>query len=198
MDFQNITINKTKKMILPMYIFGQPVLRKVAEEIDYEAYPNLKELIDNMFETLKRSEGVGLAAPQVGLSIRLFIVDLDVISDDEPQYKGYLHAFINPEILEESKETSSMSEGCLSIPGINENVKRPEKIHVAYTDENGEKQDKWLEGFEARVFQHEYDHLDGKMFIDHLSPLRKQMIKSKLLAMAKGKFSAHYKCKPNR
>lgn len=181
-----------------MYILGQPVLRKVAEEIDYETYPNLQELITNMFETLKRSEGVGLAAPQVGLSIRMFIVDLDVISDDEPQYKGYLHTFINPEILEEGDEMSSMSEGCLSIPGINENVKRPTKIHVAYTDENGEDQNRWLEGFEARVFQHEYDHLDGKMFIDHLSPLRKQMIKSKLLAMAKGKFSAHYKCKPNR
>lgn len=181
-----------------MYIFGQPVLRKVAEEIDYETYPNLQELITNMFETLKRSEGVGLAAPQVGLSIRMFIVDLDVISDDEPQYKGYLHTFINPEILEEGDEMSSMSEGCLSIPGINENVKRPTKIRVAYTDENGEDQNRWLEGFEARVFQHEYDHLDGKMFIDHLSPLRKQMIKSKLLAMAKGKFSAHYKCKPNR
>ena len=86
-------------MILPMYIFGQPVLRKTAEEIDFETYPNLKELIDNMFETLRRSEGVGLAAPQVGLPIRLFIIDLDVISDDEPEYKGYLHTFINPEII---------------------------------------------------------------------------------------------------
>ena len=185
-------------MILPMYIFGQPVLRKVAEEIDYEAYPNLKELIDNMFETLKRSEGVGLAAPQVGLSIRLFIVDLDVISDDEPQYKGYLHAFINPEILEESKETSSMSEGCLSIPGINENVKRPEKIHVAYTDENGEKQDKWLEGFEARVFQHEYDHLDGKMFIDRISPMRRQLVRGKLKELLLGRVRCSYRVKVKR
>ena len=185
-------------MILPMYIFGQPVLRKVADEIDYETYPNLQELLKNMFETLRRTEGVGLAAPQIGLSIRLFIIDLDIITDDEPEYKGYLHAFINPEILEASEEKTSMSEGCLSIPGINESVKRPAKIHVAYTDENGEEQDRWLEGFEARVFQHEYDHLDGKMFIDHLSPLRKQMIKSKLLAMVKGKFSTYYKCKPNR
>ena len=185
-------------MILPMYIFGQPVLRKTAEEIDYETYPNLKELIDNMFETLRRSEGVGLAAPQVGLPIRLFIIDLDVLAEDEPQYKGYLHTFINPEIIEESEETTSMSEGCLSIPGINESVKRPEKILVNYIDENGEEQERWLEGFEARVFQHEYDHLEGKMFIDHLSPFRKQIIKSKLLAMAKGKFTAHYKCKPNR
>ena len=156
-------------MILPMYIFGQHVLRETAEEIDYETYPNLKELIDNMFETLKRSEGVGLAAPQVGLPIRLFIIDLDTISEDEPQYKGYLHTFINPEILEESEDTSVMSEGCLSIPGINENVRRPNKVLVAYTDENGEDQERWLEGFEARVFQHEYDHLDGKMFVDRLS-----------------------------
>ncbi|MCH5176034.1 MAG: peptide deformylase [Prevotellaceae bacterium] len=185
-------------MILPMYIFGQPVLRKVAEEIDVETYPNLKELIANMFETLKKSEGVGLAAPQVGLPIRLFIIDLDVISDDEPQYKGYLRTFINPEIIEESDETSSMSEGCLSIPGINESVKRPDKVLVNYLDENGEEQERWLEGFEARVFQHEYDHLDGKMFVDRLTPFRKQLIKSKLAAMAKGKFSAHYKCKANR
>lgn len=185
-------------MILPMYIFGQHVLRETAEEIDYETYPNLKELIDNMFETLKRSEGVGLAAPQVGLPIRLFIIDLDTISEDEPQYKGYLHTFINPEILEECEDTSVMSEGCLSIPGINENVRRPNKVLVAYTDENGEDQERWLEGFEARVFQHEYDHLDGKMFVDRLSSLRKQMIKKKLIAMSKGNFSAHYKCKPNR
>ena len=181
-----------------MYIFGQPVLRKVAEDIDFESYPNLKELIENMFETLRRSEGVGLAAPQVGLPIRLFIIDLDAISEDEPQYKGYFHTFINPEILEESEETASMSEGCLSIPGINESVKRPAKVLVNYIDENGKEQERWLEGFEARVFQHEYDHLDGKLFVDRLSPFRKQIIKSKLLAMSKGKFSAHYKCKPNR
>ena len=185
-------------MILPMYIFGQPVLRKTAEDIDFESYPNLKELIDNMFETLRKSEGVGLAAPQVGLPIRLFIIDLDVLSEDEPQYKGYLRAFINPEILEESEETVSMSEGCLSIPGINENVKRPAKVLVNYLDENGEEHERWLEGFEARVFQHEYDHLDGKLFVDRLSPFRKQLIKSKLIAMSKGKFSAHYKCKANR
>ncbi len=181
-----------------MYIFGQPVLRKTAEEINFDSYPKLKELIANMFETLRRTEGVGLAAPQVGLPIRLFIIDLDIISEDEPQYKGYLRAFINPEIIEESEETTSMSEGCLSIPGINESVKRPARVLVNYLDENGEEQERWLEGFEARVFQHEYDHLEGKMFVDRLSPFRKQMIKSKLLAMAKGKFSADYKCKPNR
>lgn len=181
-----------------MYIFGQPVLRKVAEAIDPATYPNLQELITNMFETLKRSEGVGLAAPQVGLPIRMFIIDLDVISEDEPAYKGYLHTFINPEILEESEETSSMEEGCLSIPGIHESVKRPEEVLVKYIDENLQQQERWLTGFEARVFQHEFDHLDGKMFVDHLSAFRKQLIKSKLIAMTKGKFSASYKCKANR
>lgn len=185
-------------MILPMYIFGQPVLRKVAEEINPQEYPNLQELITNMFETLKRSEGVGLAAPQIGLPIRMFIIDLDVLSEDEPEYKGYLHTFINPDIIEESEEECTMEEGCLSIPGIHEKVKRPEEVHVTYIDENMQKQDRWLSGFEARVFQHEFDHLDGKMFVDHLSAFRKQIIKSKLIAMTKGKFSASYKCKANR
>lgn len=184
-------------MVLPMYIFGQPVLRKVTEEINPAEYPDFKTLVDNMFETLKKSEGVGLAAPQIGLAIRLFIIDLDVVSDDEEyaQYKGYLHTFINPEIVEFGDETSSYEEGCLSIPGIHESVKRPTKVHVKYTDENLEQQDRWLEGFEARVFQHEYDHLEGKMFVDRLSPLRKQLVKSKLIAMTKGKFSCSYKVK---
>ena len=181
-----------------MYIFGQPVLRKVAEEINPQDYPNLQELINNMFETLRRSEGVGLAAPQIGLPIRMFIIDLDVLSEDTPAYKGYLHTFINPEIIEESEEECSMEEGCLSIPGIHESVKRPKEVHVSYLDENLQPQDKWLTDFEARVFQHEYDHLDGKMFVDHLSGFRKQLIKSKLIAMTKGKFSANYKCKANR
>ena len=120
-------------MILPMYIFGQPVLRKTAEDIDMESYPNLKELISNMFETLKKSEGVGLAAPQVGLPIRLFIIDLDAISDDEPQYKGYLHTFINPEILEVSDETVSMSEGCLSIRNAGSKVLKHECSNMSTT-----------------------------------------------------------------
>lgn len=185
-------------MILPMYIFGQPVLRKQTEEIDPETYPNLQELIQNMIETLKRSEGVGLAAPQIGLPIRMCIIDLDCISDDQPEYKGYVHAFINPEIIEESEETCSIEEGCLSIPGIHESVKRPSKIHATWIDENLVEHDEWVDGFLARVMQHEFDHLDGKMFIDHLSPFRKQLIKSKLIAMTKGKFSASYKCKANR
>lgn len=180
-----------------MYIFGQPVLRKVADDVE-EDFPNLKELIENMYETLRRSEGVGLAAPQVGVAKRLFIVDLDCLSEDHPEYKGYLKTFINPEIVEFSKETSSYEEGCLSLPGIHENVKRPTRVLVNYLDENFEEHEEWFEEFPARVIQHEYDHLDGKMFIDHLSAFRKQLLKSKLVAMTKGKFEAAYKCKPNR
>ena len=183
-------------MILPMYIFGQPVLRKHAEDIAPD-YPDLKELISNMFETLKNAEGVGLAAPQVGLPIRVVVIDLDCISDDEPQYKGFFRTYINGHILEESEEQATMEEGCLSIPGIHENVKRPAKVRIEYLDENLTPHDEWVDGFVARVIQHEFDHLEGKMFVDHVSPLRKQLIKKRLVGMAKGKFSCHYKAKAN-
>ncbi len=183
-------------MILPMYILGQPVLRKEAEEITPD-YPNLKELINNMYETMQKAEGVGLAAPQIGLPIRLAVIDLDVISDEHPEYKGFLHAFINPRIIEVSDETCTMEEGCLSVPGIHESVKRPSKIHVTYLDEDLNPHDEWVDGFLARVMQHEFDHLDGKLFVDHLSAFRKQLIKSKLIAMTKGKINCGYKVKRN-
>jgi peptide deformylase len=177
-----------------MYIFGQSVLRKETEEITTD-YPNLQELIKNMYETMLNADGVGLAAPQVGLSIRLFVVGLDVLSDEYPEYKDYLHAFINPQIIETSEDTEVIEEGCLSIPGIHENVRRPKSVHVTYMDENLQQHDEWIEGYAARVFQHEYDHLDGKMFIDHISNLRKQLIKKKLQAMAKGRIACRYKTK---
>ena len=179
-----------------MYIFGQPVLRKHADDIPAD-YPGLKELISNMFETLEHAEGVGLAAPQIGLLIRVVVVDLDVISQDEPQYKGFKRAFINGHIVDESENVVNMEEGCLSIPGINESVKRAEKVRIEYEDENFVHHDEWVDGFLARVIQHEFDHLEGKMFVDRVSPLRKQLIKKKLTGMAKGKFSCHYKAKPN-
>lgn len=184
-------------MILPIYIYGQPVLRKVAEDIAPD-YPNMKELIANMFETMSNAEGVGLAAPQIGLSIRVVVIDLDVISDDYPEYKGFKKAFINPHILEVSGEEESMDEGCLSLPGIHESVKRGNKIHVTYLDENLVAHDEEVEGFLARVMQHEFDHLEGKMFIDHISALRKQMIKGKLNAMLKGKAHCTYRTKTVR
>ena len=181
-------------MILPIYVDGQPVLRKVAEDIKSD-YPNLKELIANMFETMDNAEGVGLAAPQVGLPIRVVVINLDVLSDEFPELKGFRKAFINPHILEVSGEMEDMEEGCLSLPGIHENVKRAGKIHVQYLDEDMQPHDEIVEGYLARVMQHEFDHLDGKMFIDHISMMRKQMIRGKLSAMLKGKVRCAYKVK---
>ncbi|MBP3246055.1 MAG: peptide deformylase [Bacteroidaceae bacterium] len=184
-------------MILPIYVLGQPVLRKEAEEITTD-YPDLQELIKNMYETMLHADGVGLAAPQVGLDIRLAVIGLDVISEDYPEYKGFLHAYINPEIVETNDEMESMEEGCLSLPGIHEPVKRPTKIRVRYIDENYKEHDEWVGGFLARVMQHEFDHLDGKVFIDHLSGLRKQMIKSKVQNLVKGKVHCNYKTVHNK
>ena len=169
-------------MILPVYIYGQPVLRKEAEDITPD-YPNLKQLIENMYETMDRADGCGLAAPQIGLPIRVVVIDLDII---------------NPHIIETNEETDTMEEGCLSLPGIHEPVKRPTKIRVKYLDEELQEQDRWVEGFEARCMQHEFDHLEGKMFIDHLSTLRKQMIKGKLNNMLKGNVRCSYKTKTVR
>lgn len=181
-------------MILPVYIYGQPVLRASAEDITPD-YPNLKALIDNMYETMDRADGCGLAAPQIGLPIRLVVIDLDIMSDEYPQYKGYRRTFINPHIIETNEETDTMDEGCLSLPGIHESVKRPTRIHVKYLDADWKEHDEWVDGFEARCMQHEFDHLEGVMFIDHLSGLRKQMIKGKLGAMLKGKVRCGYKTK---
>ena len=185
-------------MILPIYTFGQPVLRQEAEEIDKD-YPELEQLIRNMYETLERSEGIGLAAPQVGLPIRLVVINLDVISDDLPEYKGYIKTFINP-FIEEYDETEEdvMEEGCLSLPGIHEKVKRPTRIRVTYQDEQFQEHDEWVTGYLARVMQHEFDHLDGVVFTDHLQGLRRQLTKSKLQEIRKGNFSCNYKVKVKR
>ncbi len=186
-------------MILPIYIYGQPVLRKVAEDITPD-YPGLKELVANMFETLDASNGVGLAAPQIGLSIRVVVIDLDVLSEDYPEYKGFRKAFINAHILgyDEDSEKLTSEEGCLSIPGIAEKVVRPTRIHVKYLDEELLEHDEWVGGYLARVMQHEFDHLEGTMFIDRLSPLRKTMITGKLKNILNGKFRASYRTKVRR
>jgi len=181
-------------MILPIYVYGQPVLRKVAEDIAPD-YPNLKELIENMFATMDRADGVGLAAPQIGLPIRVVVITLDVLSDEHPEYKDFRKAYINAHILETEGEVVSMEEGCLSLPGIHESVNRSNKIHVKYMDENFVEHDEHVEGYLARVMQHEFEHLEGGLFIDNLSPLRKQMIKGKLTAMLKGKARCSYKVK---
>ena len=183
-------------MILPIYTYGQPVLRKQCEDFDPETYPELQQLIENMYETMKRSEGVGLAAPQIGKAIRLAVIGLDDLKEDHPEYEGYLHAFINPHIVEvDDSEMVSMEEGCLSLPGIHEPVKRPARIRVKWLDENLQPHDEWVEGFLARVMQHEFDHLDGKVFTDRIAPLRKQMVKSKLSAIMKGKVARRYRTK---
>lgn len=185
-------------MVLPIYTYGQPVLRKVAEDITPD-YPNLVELIQNMYDTLDRSEGIGLAAPQIGLSIRLVVINLDLLAEDMPQYKGYIHTFINAHILEyDDTEKDSSEEGCLSLPGLHEKVVRPTRIHVKYCDENFVEHDEWVDGYLARVMQHEFDHLEGEVFTDRIMGLRKQMLKGKLNSLLKGNFSCNYKVKVRR
>lgn len=185
-------------MILPIYTYGQPVLRQVAEEID-SSYPQLDQVIADMRDTLVKSEGIGLAAPQVGLSIRLVIIDLTPLAEEMPEYKDYVHTFINPYIEEyDETETDVSEEGCLSIPGIHESVRRPTRIRVTYLDEQFQPHDEWVGGYLARVMQHEFDHLDGVLFTDHLQGLRRQLTRPKLQAIAKGRFSCNYKVKLRR
>lgn len=182
-------------MILPIYIYGQPVLRKVAEDIPAD-YPDLEGFLKDMWDTLAESEGIGLAAPQVGKSIRVVVIDLDVLSDDMPEYKGFRHAYINPHIKEyDDSETDSMEEGCLSLPAIHEKVVRPKRIRVEWLDEQMQPHDEWVSGYLARVMQHEFDHLDGKVFVDRVSPLRKHLLKSKLRALLQGRFRCGYRTK---
>ena len=181
-------------MILPIYLYGQNVLRKVTEDITPD-YPELKKLIQDMFETVEQAEGIGLAAPQIGLPIRLVIIDLTPLADESPEYADFKKVYINAHIIETSEETDSMDEGCLSLPGIHEKVTRPSRIHVTYLDENFVEHDEWVEGYLARVMQHEFDHLEGKVFSDRLSPLRRQMNKNKLGDLAKGRVYCDYKVK---
>ena len=178
-------------MILPIYLYGQPVLRKQAEEI--ENTPELKQFISDMFETLTQADGCGLAAPQVGKPWRLFVVDGTELAEDYPECKDFKRAFINPEMLEESEETCTYSEGCLSLPGISENVIRPTTIVLRYLDEDFNEHEETFTGFQARIIQHEYDHLEGRVFTDRLSPIKKMVLKGKLNDIASGKTRASYK-----
>lgn len=182
-------------MILPIYTYGQPVLRKVAEEID-QNYEGLDKLIANMFETMYNAEGIGLAAPQIGLDIRLLVIDLEPLVEDYPEFAGFKKVMINAHVIEEDGEEVSLEEGCLSLPGIHEKVARKSRIRIQYLDENFVAHDEVYEGFKARVVLHEYDHLDGKLFIDHVSPIRKQLIKSKLNNIVKGSIRCSYRIKP--
>ena len=181
-------------MILPIYTYGQPVLREKAKPVE-ETYPGLRELIENMFETMYHADGVGLAAPQVGLSLRLLVIDADSLSKKHPECKNFKRVMINPEIVEKSEAAITWEEGCLSFPGIHEDVTRAAGIRVRYLDENFVLREEAQEGFAARVVQHEYEHLEGGMFIDHISSIRKQLNKSKLNAIIKGTASCLYRVK---
>ena len=186
-------------MILPIVAYGDPVLRKEAEEISKD-HPKLKEVLENMWETMYNAAGVGLAAPQVGLPIRLFLVDTEPFSDDpdlspeeQKELAGFKQTFINAEIVEETGDEWSFNEGCLSIPNVREDVFRPEKVTITYQDENFEEHTKTFDGLIARVIQHEYDHIEGILFTDKISGLKKRLIKNKLSNISKGKTNVDYR-----
>ncbi|MDJ0644538.1 MAG: peptide deformylase [Flavobacteriaceae bacterium] len=186
-------------MVLPIVAYGDPVLRKVGKDID-EDYSQLKELIENMRDTMKNARGVGLAAPQIGKAIRLFLVDTSPFAEDdeldkeEQEFlKNFSKVFINAKIVKEEGSEWAFSEGCLSIPNINEDVFRPETVTIEYYDENFKKHTETVNGLAARVIQHEYDHIEGKLFTDKLSSLKKRLIKKKLENISKGKVDVDYR-----
>ena len=179
-------------MILPIAVYGHPVLRKRAKEISAD-YENLDKLISDMFDTMYKSDGVGLAAPQINKSIRLIVIDATPFEEDDPSLKDFKKVIINPEILEFTGEKEAFNEGCLSLPNIREDVVRPSTVKIRYFDENFNEFTEVWDGIRARVVQHEYDHLEGKLFIDRISPLRKRLINGKLNAIAKGKTIPNYK-----
>ena len=191
-------------MILPIIAYGDAVLRKVAEDIDKE-YPKLDELIANMWETMYNANGVGLAAPQIGLPIRLFLVDTSPFADDEEltkseqqQLDGFKQVFINAQIAEETGEAWAFNEGCLSIPDVREDVSRKGTIKMTCFDENFKRHEQTFDGLLARVIQHEYDHIEGILFTDKLSSLKKRMIKGRLSNISKGKINVDYRMRfPN-
>lgn len=191
-------------MILPIIAYGDTVLRKVGVDIDAD-YPNLNELISNMWETMYNASGVGLAAPQIGLPIRLFLVDTTPFADDEnlteseqKQLDGFKQVFINAYIEDEAGEEWAFNEGCLSIPDVREDVSRKGTIKITYLDENFKKQEQTFDGLLARVIQHEYDHIEGVLFTDKLSSLKKRLIKGRLSNISKGKINVDYRMRfPN-
>jgi peptide deformylase len=177
-------------MIYPIVMYGDAVLRKKATDI--ETGTDIKQLIEDMFETMYAAHGVGLAAPQIGKSIRLFVVDGSSM-DEEPTLKDFKMAFINPTILKETGTEWDFEEGCLSIPHIREDVFRKEKVRIKFFNEKWEEQEEEYSGIKARIIQHEYDHIEGKLFIDYLSPLKKRMLKGKLASISKGDVDTEYR-----
>ena len=180
-------------MIYPIVAYGDPVLRKVAEPIE-KGSMDVKKLSDDMFETMYEASGVGLAAPQIGISVRMFVVDGSPM-DEEENLKDFKKVFINPEILEEEGDEWAYEEGCLSIPGLRADVFREEKLKLRYYDLDWNEHVEEFDGMAARIIQHEYDHLEGIMFVDYLSPVKKRLIKGKLTNISKGKVDASYRMK---
>ena len=181
-------------MKLPVYLYGHPVLRRLSEPIDAE-YPDLKKLIDDMYACMYESEGVGLAAPQIGKNIKLIVIDASPVGDSFPECADRKMTLINPELEILDGEKEVRAEGCLSLPGLSENVGRVEHIRLRWLDENFEQHDEEISGFLARIVQHEYDHLIGKLYIDHISPIRKQLIKAKLNNIVTGRTRCDYPVK---
>lgn len=182
-------------MVLPIYLYGHPVLRKTASDIDVASHSleELRSLIDDMYETMYHSDGIGLAAPQVGKSLRLFVVDAQPVAEDYPEVKGFKRTFVNAHVVAAEGAPLETSEGCLSLPGISEYVKRPSSLTLSYLDADLNPQQETFKGYAAVVVAHEYDHLDGKLFIDHLGALRKRILKGKLANIAKGNVSCKYR-----
>ena len=178
-------------MILPIYIYGHPILREKCASID-ASYDGLKELISNMFETMENASGIGLSAPQIGLSIRLFVIDLVPYSQEDTSVPAVREVFINPEIIDEFGKFTIHNEGCLSIPEIRDDVERKSSLKVQYFDQNFNKKKITIDGLFARVFHHEYDHLNKTLFIDYLNPMKKNRINRKLNQILKGNFTKNY------
>ena len=181
-------------MIYPIAVYGSPILRLVAKEITAD-YPNLKSLLSDLFDTMYKSDGMGLAAPQIGKSVRIFVVDATSLADEDPALKDFKKAFINPKLQVLGEETIVLNEGCLSFPKMREDVDRHNKVRITYYDENWSYFEEEFEGLKARVIQHEYDHLDGVLFIDKIPPLRRKLLKGKLNDITKCKVDVHYKIK---
>jgi len=183
-------------MILPIVAYGHPRLRKMCEEID-PSYPDIQQFIDDMFESMTEANGVGLAAPQVGKSIRLFIVDASLLAEeeDDPSLADFKKVFINPEMLSEEGDPWDFNEGCLSIPEVREDVRRKPYIHIRYYDREFNQHIERFSDLPARIIQHEYDHIEGILFVDHLNALKKRLLKRKLTDISKGKIEVGYKMK---
>jgi peptide deformylase len=179
-------------MIYPILVYGHAVLKKIATDIEND-YPDLQKLVSDLFDTMYHSEGLGLAAPQIGKSIRVFVIDGAPVGEDEPELADFKKVFINAHIVEKCGEKTAMNEGCLSIPNLREEVKRESHIRINYYDENWEYHDEVFDGYKARIIQHEYDHLDGILFVERINPLRKRLLKGKLTDISKGKFEADYR-----